>query len=546
MAQRELVNGAYRRRPQHVALVRGCILVLALAIILAAAPRPYVRAATDLPHFIDEYEVPTPHAAPLALAVDRSGNVWLTESNATKLAMFAPRTGAFKEYSVPGSGDMWGMTIDSRGNIWVTQYSLKGSVNPGGAIEPGGSGRLIRFDPGTGNFTVIEVPTPGAFPFRVTSDAEGRIWFTELLGNQIGYYDPSSGKLHAYQVPTQFAGPADLTFDNYGTLWFTEAYNGSVAKFEPQSNTFVEYHFASLDPYQYVGSPVGISAQNGIVWVADHGGNWIVEFNSTSQHVTLYPTHFPPPEVYPISLVNDLVVDQRGRVWFTEHGGNSIGYLDPGTQRMVEFPIPTGPISTALWLALAPNGDLWFTEWSSDKIGIVHANLPTPFTLSVSEPTLRLPVGGQAHMSLELSSSLVPAGSGAYIYSWPSYNRGDANVTFSPAESSVSGETNVQTQATITVSPHTLPGEYMLGLGFDAGSVRVWRMVRTDVTAQASLSAYVMNNPWFPVGAVAIILLAALMMLRRRLRGVGQNRGRRRTRFGDGLDNLSIADLRIG
>ena len=469
--------------------------------------------------------MPTPNSAPLAVAVDRDGNVWFTESNASKLAKFDPTTHTFSEYPVPNTGDMWGITIDLRGKIWLTQYSLKGSINPGGAVEPGGSGRLIRFDPSNGNFTVINIPTSGAFPFRLTSDAEGRIWFTELLGNQIGYYDPSSGKLQQYAVPTQFAGPADLTFDARGTLWFTEAYNGSVAKFDPHSNSFVEYHFASIAPTHFVGSPVGISVtQEGIVWVGDHGGNWVVGFNSTSQQVTLYPTHFPPPEVYPISLVNDLVADPQGGVWFTEHGGNSIGYLEPGAQKMVEFPIPTGPISTVLWLALAPNGDVWFTEWSSNKIGVVHANLPVPLALSVSDNNLSIPAGGQATVSVELTSSQGLAGLGTYVYSWPSYNPGDVNVTFSPPTADLGGDTNAQSEATITVSQHTLPSDYVLGLGFDAGSLRVWRMVHTQVTAQTSMSVSLTSNLWFPVGVVTVILLAVAVIVRR-LRGVRGRRG---------------------
>jgi len=532
VSQRELVSGTFQQTRQHVTQGKICIIILALALILLSGPRPYVRASINLPRYIDEYDVPTPNSAPLAVAVDRNGSVWFTESNATKLAKFDPSTHTFKEYAVPGAGDMWGMTIDSRGNIWLTQYSLKGSISPGGAIQPNGTGRLIKFDPSDSNFTVIDIPTSGAFPFRLTSDAEGRIWFTELLGNQIGYYDPSSGKLHEYAVPTQFAGPADLTFDSHGTLWFTEAYNGSVAKFNPESNTFTEYHFATLDPTQYVGSPVGIFVtENGIVWVADHGGNWLVEFNSTSQHVTLYPTHFPPPEVYPISLVNDLLVDHQGRVWFTEHGGNSIGYLDPATGKMVEFAIPTGPLSTALWLALAPNGDLWFTEWSGNKIGVVYANLSVPLTMSISQSHLSLPIGGEASMSLELASAQGVVVSGSYVYSWPSYNPGDVNVTFSPQETSLNGETN--TQATITVSQHVLPGEYVLGLGFDAGPVRVWSMVQTQVTAQTPINVYLTNNLWLLVGAVVIILLAVLV-IGGRVGGLGRRKG------------VDDADLSIG
>ncbi len=482
----------------------------------AAQSQHSVTAVTPLPKFIDEYDVPTHNSAPLALTVDRNGIVWFTESNATKLGRFDPRTNAFREYDVPGVGDMWGITVDHAGAVWLTQYSLKGSVNPGGAIEPGGNGRLVRFNPSDGNFTAIPIPTPGSFPFRIITDAEDRLWFTELLGNRIGSYDPSSGKLEQYVVPTQFAGPADLTFDSHGTLWFTEAYNESVARFDVQSKAFIEYHF-SLDPRQYVGSPVGIAVTpDGIVWLGDHGGNWIVEFNSTSQRIIRYPTHEPPPQVYPISIPNDVVIDRVGRVWFDEHGGNSIGYLDPHTQTMFEFAIPTGPISTALWIALASDGNVWFTEWSSNKIGVVRANQTVPFSVRASESHLDLQPGGQTSLTLS-ASGLQSAGYGTYVYSWPSYSPDDADVTFSPPSASLSDLGNNPSQVKIAVSPRTLPGQYILGLGLDAGTVRAWVMVRTDVGGQMPGTLPLPNGAWFIIGITAAVL-ALVLVLGRRLR----------------------------
>jgi streptogramin lyase len=438
--------------------------------------------------------------------------VWFTESNATKLGRFDPSNDTFKEYPVPGFGDMWGMTIDNQGNIWLTQYSLKGSVSPGGTVAPGGTGRLIRFNPTNGNFTVINISTPGAFPFRVTTDSEGKVWFTELLGNQIGCYDPFSGKLQEFAVPISFAGPADLAFDSRGTLWFTEAYNQSIAKFDPTTSTFVEYRFPVSSTRNYVGSPVGIAvASDSLIWIADHGGNWIVKFNATSQEITEIPTHFPPPDIYPISLVNDVSLDRQGRVWFTEHGGNSVGYFDPRTGQMVEYAIPTGPISTVLWLAIAPNGDVWFTEWSSNKLGVVHANLTIPLTLSASETSLSVPAAGQATLSLRLSSAQDFALSGAYEYAWPSYNQATVNVTFSPQNISLNAESQTICQATVDVSRNTLPGSYMMGLGFNVGAIRVWSIISTEVTPTQTTSLQITSNLWLPLGATFLILLGVLI-----------------------------------
>jgi hypothetical protein len=306
-------------------------------------------------------------------------------------------------------------------------------------------------------------------------------------------------------------------------LWFTEAYNESVARFDLQTKDFIEYHFSSIDPTQYVGSPVGIAVTpDGIVWVADHGGNWIVEFNSTSQQITRYPTHEPPPEVYPISLPNDVVIDGQGRVWFPEHGGNSIGFLDPRTQKMVEFAIPTGPISTVLWIALAPDGNVWFTEWSGNKIGVVHANQTVPFTVSVSESHLDLQPGGQTSFTLSASGAQ-SSGNGTYVYSWSSYTPEDVNVTFSPQGASLMDLANSVSQVKITVSPRATPGQYVLGLGLDAGIVRAWTMVKTEVSGQAGVAFSLPNTAWFMIGA-AVVILVLVLVTGRRLQRSNRNR----------------------
>ena len=231
-------------------------------------------ASETLPEYIDEYTIPTAASAPLAIAVDRNGIVWFTESNASKLASFDPMSHTFNEYSVPGVGDMWGVTFDHGGYVWLTQYSGKGSVSPGGSIVFGGNGRLVRFDPVRKNFTSIDVPTVGSFPMRIVVDEQNMIWFTELLGNKIGVYDQSTKQLTEYSVPTNSSGPADLTFDRNGHLWFTEAYARSLGEFLPQNESFIQYPLGNESASQIVSSPVGLAFDSeGNLWVADHGGN---------------------------------------------------------------------------------------------------------------------------------------------------------------------------------------------------------------------------------------------------------------------------------
>lgn len=436
----------------------------------------------------------------MAITVDRNGIVWFTESNASKLARFDPTNHTFAEYAVPGVGDMWGVTVDGRGYVWFTQYSGRGSVRPGGAIVPGGHGRLIRFDPVNKNFSFVDIPTVGSFPFRLIVDRRDRIWFTELLGNRTGVFDQSSNRLEEYRVSMNLTGPYDLTFDQQGTLWFTEAFAQKVVRFYLENQSFSEHSFGSE-----VFSPAGLAVdKDGHVWVASHGGNWIAEFDPKTQKLIRYPTHTLPMD---LTIPNGLLIDPAGRIWFSEHVGNAIAYYDPKTGTMVEFLIPTGPISTALWLALAPNGDVWFTEWSMNKIGVVHANLPVPLSVRVSELHLRLEPGEQTSVSILTETPQDIEGNGTFRYSWSSYDPNEVSVTFMPQYPTLSSD--LAGRADIKLSAKVRPANYTLGLGIDAGTVLVWAMIQTEVLQSGPTS----TPPFEPltVYVIAVILLLAAL-----------------------------------
>ena len=501
-----------RENIQTNLMLMVCIGLLVFLLILPTYASNPSATSTALPEYINEYSVPTAASAPLAITVDRNGLVWFTESNASKLAKFDPVANSFAEYAVPGVGDMWGVTLDHNGYVWLTQYSGKGSVSPGGSIVFGGSGRLVRFDPTRNNFTSVGVPTVGSFPMRLVVDDQNRIWFTELLGNKIGVYDQSKKQLTEYPVPTNASGPADLSFDRNGALWFTEAYASNLGEFFPENQSFREYPLGNSTGSQIVSSPVGLAIDDqSNVWVADHGGNWIVEFNPVTHGIVEYPTHFPPENVYPISLVNDLLIDSNGKVWFTEHGGNSIGYLNTKDYTMAEFPIPTGPLSTCLWLALAPNGDIWFTEWSTNKIGAVQSNLPIPVSILVSEKYLRLSPGDETTISLLTKTSQDIVGNGTLRSSWSSYTPQDASVSFSSQYPSLAGPADTSAQAELFISTTTKPGNYTLGLGIDTGRVTVWSMVQVQITAQPPTTP--IGTSLTLVSAAGVILVVVVLVL---------------------------------
>jgi len=486
-------------------------------VALASGPcSPLVSAQINPPNYVQEYAVPTANSAPLAITVDSVGKVWFTESNVSKIAMFDPVNQTFREYNVPWTGDMWGIVADSRGYVWFTQYAGKGSVNPGGTIVTGGTGRIVRFDIATEKFASVTIPTNGSFPMRLVLDTQGRIWFTEFLGNKIGVFDPASDRLQEYPIPTNMSGASDLTFDKHGVLWFSESYARQLGRFIPQNQSFREFALGAETASQIVSSPVGIAVDGeGNVWVADHGGNWIVQFNPITQEIVKYPTHFPPEDVYPISLVNDLLIDSKGRVWFAEHGGNSVGYYEPETRTMVEFPIPTGPISTTLWLALAPNGDVWFTEWSANNIGVVRSGFLVPISVTTPVSSVTVNDGQQTTIPLQIKIVQGMPGNGTLRYSWGSYNPFDVSGMFSPQYPLLTGSTVIPAQAQLRISGTAEVGNYTLALGIETQSVNVWTMISVQVVKSQTSN----QLPLLDLSAFAVAMILALsfyVLLKRR------------------------------
>jgi virginiamycin B lyase len=493
----------------------GCKLSLLCGVVILIFLCPQSTSSSSaleshdgLPTYIDEYSIPTPNAGPLGITVDKHGIVWFTESNVSKIGRFDPQSNSFKEYLIPGVGDMWGIIIDQSGYVWFTQYSGRGSVNPGGSIMAGGHGRLGRLNATSANVTFVDIPTVGSFPFRLIGDQENRIWFTELLGNRTGVFDQKTGKLTEYEVSKNLTGPSDLTLDQQGSLWFTEAFAGGVVRFNPESLAFTEF---PLLPQLF--SPVGISIdKDGHVWVADHGGNWIADFDPQTKTLVRYPTHMIQGD---LTIPNGLLIDSTGRVWFSEHVGNSIGYFDPKSQTMVEFKIPTGPVSSVLWISQAPNGDVWFTEWGTDKIGVVHTNTPIPLSLQSSQKYLNLHPGEETSITLTIGASQDIRENVTLQYSWGTYNPNQVTVQFSPQLASLIGSTTVPVQVNLKMSTDSKLGNYTLSLGVDAGNVMVWTMVQLQVIQGAGWLSSQYDLILVAVSTLVLAGVGALLFIRR-------------------------------
>jgi DNA-binding beta-propeller fold protein YncE len=124
------------------------------------------------------------------------------------------------------------------------------------------------------------------------------------------------------------------------------------------------------------------------MFVSDHGSSRVISSNDLKLNIRQSYTSYwtSPSQVYPTTLPSQIVADKSGKnIFFPQHGGNRISKISSESGIMTEYDIPTGPLSTALFIAVSDDGKkVWFTEYASNKVAYLDTTLPVPFNLQIN------------------------------------------------------------------------------------------------------------------------------------------------------------------
>ena len=391
--------------------------------------------------FVKEYTIPTECTNPLAIVSDYDGNVWFTETNTGNLAKFDPISETFTEYTNPiwppgGRSMMWGIDYAPDGSVWFTDETYD-SIWKFSTIDekydrlsyPSDDNSLpqklriegsqIIINDFTGNkLTILDVSLsdaevnylsiPSAIDDSVTADfaldANDDIWYTNWLFQQGGflvkfnqndYFDAvsTSGEqflplvdfINAYALPVQLLTPNGITFSDDGLLWIADTTSSSFFSFDPLSEKFIQY--VTADPMlKTYGNQTGVIQS-------------------------------------PISRPYWIENDDQGRLVFNEQTANNISVMDPKTQSLVEYHVPSknpnwGDCDNGVKVlddcGIAQIFDftiygekIWFTEWVENKIGVVDTSVPLPVEIQLESDSLSLSPGEIKEFSFIISPQVI-------------------------------------------------------------------------------------------------------------------------------------------
>lgn len=345
-------------------------------------------------NFIKEFQIPIQEVGLKGIITDPQGNAWFYHSTnqTSTLIKLDPEKEQFTSYNIEGNTAVdtpiinlaGGQLVfdDIRNVIWITDARTNS---------------IGKLDVASGKIYLIEIPTPKAGPMGITLSPDGKsVWFAEIIANKIAKLDIESKKIDEY-FTEEDTGPTLLTFDNDGILWVTLSYSHSVLRVQTGLLGSVISSGMSMIklPKPDMFSPFGIATitNNGVqkIFVSDHGSSRVILSDASSNLQSYISYWTSPSEIYPTTLPSQIVSDKSGNIYFPEHGGNRISKINIESGIMTEYDIPTGPLSTAVFIAVSDDGKrAWFTEWAANKVAYLDTTIPVPINLHVKNDQITL------------------------------------------------------------------------------------------------------------------------------------------------------------
>jgi virginiamycin B lyase len=443
----------------NVVIAVTIIIVVAIGVLayflIAASGISYV-STPEVSKYTTEYPTSSSLTEPAGIVVDAKGDVWFTLQNQSRLAELTPATGRIQEFAIPtheaGGTVTWGMALDnSRGLVWFTEQVTNS---------------IWSFNIVTHKFHQYKIKTPHAFPFGITVDEQGNVWFAEFFGNNIGEI-LTNGTLHEIPIPQRGDLEASgIAVSPAGTVWFTLPGVDEIGSYFHGKFTFQNLTGV-------VSLPVGIAVtSNGSIFFTQHGPSFISEFNPTNGYLETISTTVP--SYYYSSLPYFIYPDQYGSVWFNEHEGNAMAEFFPSNNTLIEYYIPTrvvSNISGMLTSTVSPAGNPWYTELFAGKVGTINTTAAVDIHLTLPNYTRPLVVSPQRSASIKFSLT----GSDAGI---ASIKENVGNFT-SKLSFAISGDVGVQV---LTIFDNgSTPGTYFVTVSAVTDQVAVSQIVELEV-----------------------------------------------------------------
>jgi len=282
---------------------------------------------------------PSGGSRPASIAIDGSGDIWVTNTNDNSLAELNPNGAPVPGSPFTGSGlhNPTGIAIDASGNVWVADNRANGISE----FDP--SGAPVSGSPFTGGGLND--------PYGIAIDTLGDVWatnlksITELTSNGV----PVSGS--PFTAGGSILYPQGIAIDASGNVWATNF---------PNSLIELNSSGAPVSGSPFTGAGLSLPGEVAI----DASGNvWVT--NNDNTDVTVLDSSGAAAPGSPITgegldAPDGIAIDASGNVWVTNNGSNSVVELDSrGAARSPANGFTSGGLYYPYSIAIDASGNVW-------------------------------------------------------------------------------------------------------------------------------------------------------------------------------------------
>jgi len=277
--------------------------------------------------------------APYGLAVDASGNLWVTNEGAFSVSEFNYLGAPVSSYSGGGLLAPQAIAVDLSGNIWVA------NTGASSVVKLSNSGAVLS---GSGGFTNGGIGAAAG----IAVDKAGDAWVANFDMDSITELDPSGNPLNSSPiVEATGSAPVAISIDPSGNVWVSNSGTGNVGQF---SGTGV----------QASGSPFTDGYLQGGTQVANSStGNAFVAAPGTSE-VSAFAASGTPLPVSPLTggganLPMSVALDGADTIWVAN--AVAAGSVSAFTQAGVALTPATGLglANAPMGIAIDASGNVW-------------------------------------------------------------------------------------------------------------------------------------------------------------------------------------------
>ncbi len=191
-----------------------------------------------------DFQTPSPNTHPYGIAA-RDSRIWFAENNpslARIAALDTARRNRIDEYELEPAPNFsitpHMLSIDDAGSVWWSGGWERaiGKLDPARA-QPGTCSALVGNCIGVNEYRLP--PRPSTCPQSHVSgiavqSGSSRVWLTNSLTGEVGYFDQASGAFTLRQVRDCNAHPHDgLAVDGVARVWWTEQFRNTLTSMSP-------------------------------------------------------------------------------------------------------------------------------------------------------------------------------------------------------------------------------------------------------------------------------------------------------------------------